>query len=70
MDTVVKFISSLFLLLFIYLLFLIFERERERERERAAWSMETVVRFILWRDIDGMKMIYAPLTLFFLIYGM
>ena len=29
MDTVVRFISSLFLLLFIYLLFLIFERERE-----------------------------------------
>ena len=68
MDTVVRFISSLFLLLFIYL-FIIFNFW-EGERERAVWSMETVVRFILWRNIDGMKMIYVPLTLFFLIHGM
>ena len=62
MDTVVRFISSLFPF---YLFILIFGRERE-----SCMDYGNCCKIHLWRNIDGMKMIYVPLTLFFLIYGM
>ena len=65
MDTVVRFISSFFISSLFPLLFFFIYNFWGRERERAVRTMETVVRFILWRNIDGMKMIYVPLTLFF-----